>query len=137
MFIDDGRDIDVWILDLMELVGFPFQPFWIQTSQNVLLMFHIFLQLFLKAGFVLVHVRLFETYIERIRQHLARPCLVFLLLFHRRLGPLKSQSLYVIQVWLQRVFSWIQQGHCIEVLHCTKLRKVQAFVHSLMINIFW
>jgi len=54
---------------LMQLKYFPFQSLWFQTAQYVLLMFHVFLQLFLEASFVIIHVRLFETDVERIRQH--------------------------------------------------------------------
>lgn len=66
MLVDNGRDVNGVFLSCMHLKASFFESWWLKASENILLMFHIFLQLFLEASFVFVHERFFKTDVKRI-----------------------------------------------------------------------
>jgi hypothetical protein len=66
MLVDNGRDVNGVFLSCMHLKASFFESWWLKASNNILLMFHIFLQLFLEASFVFVHERFLKTDVKRI-----------------------------------------------------------------------
>jgi hypothetical protein len=107
MLPDSFGQIPTTIVALLQIEYFPLQPLWFEAPQHVLLVFHIFRELFLETALVLIHVRLLETDIKGICQDLDRSGFVFFLLGDRGLCGIEQQALDVIDIGMQKVLGMV------------------------------
>lgn len=66
VFIDDFGDTFQVVMIVLQIEEFPLESLGLEVAQNILLVFHVFLELFEEGLLVLIHEGIFETYVKRV-----------------------------------------------------------------------